>query len=312
MTRVEIPDKALKQLYAKNDLYATFHVGLHVSLFLLFFVGSCYFFEMGYVLPGLFSLMMTGFLGNFLGWSGIGHELLHETVFSNRKLNRYLVRFFAIYLWNNWAYHQISHRIHHRSTMVTGVDFEFDPNQRRLDPWDTFISVTFNYKYLLRALRNTYENASGTVKGGLAALYIVDNVSNYRRVVYAARLILATHISVFCIAWVMDCPIVSGVFSLSPFVFNFFSRIFAISQHYGLEVDVEDPRKTSRSISIPRWMEFLYANMNYHIEHHMYAGIPFYNLPRARKLIEGELPEPMNLRGVIELAISPQHGSAAK
>ena len=38
-------------------------------------------------------------------------------------------------------------------------------------------------------------------------------------------------------------------------------------------------------------MSFLYWNMNYHIDHHMYAGVPFYNLPKLHEAIARDLPE---------------------
>jgi fatty acid desaturase len=30
--------------------------------------------------------------------------------------------------------------------------------------------------------------------------------------------------------------------------------------------------------------------MNYHVEHHMFGAVPFYNLPKLRNAIEGDLP----------------------
>jgi len=30
--------------------------------------------------------------------------------------------------------------------------------------------------------------------------------------------------------------------------------------------------------------------MQYHLEHHMYPAVPFYNLPRLRRAIEHDLP----------------------
>lgn len=305
MSIAKIPNHLLKQMYVKDDLYAAFHIGFHVFIFGIFFVASCYFLNAGYFFYGFLCLIVTGFLGNFFGWSGVGHELLHETVFSSRCLNRFLVRVFSIYLWNNWEYHKISHQIHHRSTMVTGVDFEFDPNQKHLSLWDIFISFTFNYKYLIRALNNTVNNSLGIVKGKFSELYILNDDGKYSKVKRAARSILFFHGLVFFVTLFLDIVMVSFVFSLSPFFCNVFSRILAISQHFGLESDVNDPRRTSRSLRIPRWMEFLYANMNYHIEHHMYLGIPFYNLPRAREVIERDLPEAMSLKGAIHLAINP-------
>jgi fatty acid desaturase len=39
---------------------------------------------------------------------------------------------------------------------------------------------------------------------------------------------------------------------------------------------------------------FLYWDMNYHVEHHMFAGVPFYNLAELRKVIEPDLPPAYN------------------
>ena len=37
---------------------------------------------------------------------------------------------------------------------------------------------------------------------------------------------------------------------------------------------------------------WLYWNMNYHVEHHMYPMVPYYNLPRLHELIKDDCPEP--------------------
>jgi fatty acid desaturase len=37
---------------------------------------------------------------------------------------------------------------------------------------------------------------------------------------------------------------------------------------------------------------FLYSNMNYHVEHHMFPMVPFYRLPALHALIRHDLPEP--------------------
>ena len=34
--------------------------------------------------------------------------------------------------------------------------------------------------------------------------------------------------------------------------------------------------------------------MNYHIEHHMYPSVPYYNLPELHKLIKHDCPKPNN------------------
>ncbi len=35
---------------------------------------------------------------------------------------------------------------------------------------------------------------------------------------------------------------------------------------------------------------FYYWNMQYHVEHHMFPAVPFYNLPRLRKVLQHDLP----------------------
>ena len=35
---------------------------------------------------------------------------------------------------------------------------------------------------------------------------------------------------------------------------------------------------------------FFYWNMQYHVEHHMFPAVPFYNLPRLRQAIAHDLP----------------------
>ncbi len=37
---------------------------------------------------------------------------------------------------------------------------------------------------------------------------------------------------------------------------------------------------------------FIYWNVNYHIEHHMFPKVPYHQLPRLHKLISHDLPAP--------------------
>jgi fatty acid desaturase len=55
-----------------------------------------------------------------------------------------------------------------------------------------------------------------------------------------------------------------------------------------------DHRKSCRTYITRGLPAFLYWNMQYHIEHHMYPGVPFYNLPKLRKAIEHDLPPAPN------------------
>jgi fatty acid desaturase len=54
--------------------------------------------------------------------------------------------------------------------------------------------------------------------------------------------------------------------------------------------DVPDFRLCCRTYTCSWFPAFLYWNMQYHVEHHMFPAVPFYNLPRLRKAIEHDLP----------------------
>ena len=41
--------------------------------------------------------------------------------------------------------------------------------------------------------------------------------------------------------------------------------------------------------------EFLYWKMNWHLNHHMYAAVPFYNLKKLYDVIKDDLSKPKNL-----------------
>ena len=46
------------------------------------------------------------------------------------------------------------------------------------------------------------------------------------------------------------------------------------------------------------FFSFLYSNMEYHIEHHIFPKIPCHNLKAFHRLIEDQMPNPK--RGVID------------
>ena len=53
---------------------------------------------------------------------------------------------------------------------------------------------------------------------------------------------------------------------------------------------VDDFRLCCRTFHLGWPLRFLYWNMNYHIEHHMYPAVPFHQLPRLHAAIRHDLP----------------------
>src|SRR5439155_17371415 len=58
-------------------------------------------------------------------------------------------------------------------------------------------------------------------------------------------------------------------------------RLRAIAEH-GATTDFSSPLTAARTNLAPAWLRWLIFphNVNYHVEHHLYASVPQYNLPR--------------------------------
>jgi fatty acid desaturase len=53
---------------------------------------------------------------------------------------------------------------------------------------------------------------------------------------------------------------------------------------------VHDHRLNSRTVRLNPVFRFLYFNMNYHIEHHMFPMVPFHALPKLHARVRSDLP----------------------
>jgi fatty acid desaturase len=85
--------------------------------------------------------------------------------------------------------------------------------------------------------------------------------------------------------------------SAAPFTANAVLYLVSLPQHCGLKDNQTDFRKCARSIRLGPVLEFLYWQMNWHAEHHMYAAVPCYNLKKVSRLIADDMPEPRSLGG---------------
>ena len=84
---------------------------------------------------------------------------------------------------------------------------------------------------------------------------------------------------------------------LVPKFFATLNIVWGITQHIGLKEDVKDHRLSTRSIRLNPIFSFIYWNMEYHVEHHMFPMVPSHKLPELHEIIKDELPKPNSLLG---------------
>ena len=66
--------------------------------------------------------------------------------------------------------------------------------------------------------------------------------------------------------------------------------IYGYTQHAGLAENVLDHRLNCRTVYMHAIHRYLYWNMNYHVEHHMFPLVPYHALPKLHELIKADCP----------------------
>ncbi len=67
------------------------------------------------------------------------------------------------------------------------------------------------------------------------------------------------------------------------FVFPVAFALNRLGQHY--DIDPDDPAQWATLVKGSWFWDAAYLFSNYHLEHHYFPGVPFYNLPRLQKLL---------------------------
>ena len=67
-------------------------------------------------------------------------------------------------------------------------------------------------------------------------------------------------------------------------------RLFGLTQHTGLKDNIKDHRYSTRTMHLNPIFSFLYWQMEYHIEHHMFPTVPSHNLPKLHQLVKDQMP----------------------
>ena len=68
--------------------------------------------------------------------------------------------------------------------------------------------------------------------------------------------------------------------------------IYGYTQHAGLAENVLDHRLNCRTVYMNLIHRYLYWNMNYHVEHHMFPLVPYHNLPKLHEIVKPDMPPP--------------------
>ena len=180
-----------------------------------------------------------------------------------------------------------SHARHHTDTIIVGRD----PEIVVMRP-PALLRIAANFLGIVDAINGWSRmllNASGRL-GAEEATFVPD--TEQPRVVLAARVWVAVYAATVALAAAMQSVLPLMMIGLPRLYGAWHHVMTGVLQHGGLADNVLDHRLNSRTVYMNPISRFIYWNMNYHVEHHMFPMVPFHRLPELHEAIKHDLPVP--------------------
>lgn len=220
----------------------------------------------------------------------IAHDAAHYLLYENRRLNDGVGRACATVQGLSMCTYRVIHRLHHNNLYG-----ELDPDTALHGGYPR--GRLYLIKKLLKDLSGlTAWKTYAYFLGGAPALNTATHVAmrplddtsaklreearQDRNLVIALHVVVLVamavtgHLVQYLVLWIL--PLVTVVQAIL--------RLRAIAEH-GATTDFSSPLTAARTNLGPAWLRWLIFphNVNYHIEHHLYASVPQYNLPALHR-----------------------------
>ena len=290
--RVPIDRTLLAELNQRSDAWGFAqtlgHLGIIVATGALSWYAALHW--SWYVLAGCLFLHGTVYAFLVNGF----HELCHSTVFKTRGLNRFFLYLVSFVGGLNHVYFWASHQEHHKYTLHQPDDMEVIlPVEITLK---SFLTTAFVNPLGLLARYKSWILLSGErLENDWQRILFPEHKPARRRELFNwARILLVGHTLLVAQAFFTGWWMLPVLITLAPFYGSMLFFLCNNTQHVGLQDEVADFRLCTRTIYLNPIVQFLYWHMNYHIEHHTYAGVPCYKLARLHRAIKHELPYTAN------------------
>ncbi len=215
------------------------------------------------------------------------HECGHGTAFKTPWMNEVVYQFASFLSLRPATPWRWSHARHHTDTIIVGLDPEIiapRPPIYRIILMDYFrLHVGF------RELKRIFWHCFGVIDKEEKE-YIPP--SQFRKTFWESRVYMLIFGAVAA-ACLLTGSILPAMFIVLPsFYGHFLVMVVGLTQHLGLYENVLDHRLNSRTFYTNRIIRFLYWNMNYHIEHHMFPMVPYHALAALHEEMKADCPKP--------------------
>jgi len=279
----EIPRKVMKDLMARSDHPAIRDTAIWLGLLVLTGIGGAYFWGTWACVPFFFVYGVLYGSACDSRW----HECGHGTAFKTSWMNDVVYQIASFMVMRNPVNWRWSHARHHTDTIIVGRDAEIG-FMHPTNIWmkiQVFVSPVEAWSSLKVLARNAMGNMSADERD-----YIPK--SELPKAVFAARVHMAIYGVTVLTALAMGSFLPLMLIGLPRLYGCWHMYMTGLMQHGGLAEDVVDHRLNSRTCHMNPISRWIYWNMNYHVEHHMFPMVPYHALPRLHDLIKDDLPPP--------------------
>jgi fatty acid desaturase len=271
--------KDLKQYMVRNNSSGSIHFALHLVAILVtgFFLYSTVY---SWWLAPL--MLLHGMLIAFL--FAPMHECVHSSAFKNRSWNVVVGRFAGLIIMRPFLYLKYRHMAHHTFTQHPEGDPDRVQFPRDMSEYLLHIS---SYNIWHRMLGNLYNLSLGRFSG--EEREFIPN-SELKPVANEARLMVLTYILVFAASIYFQSWLAAYLWLIPRILGEPALRAVRMIEHTGMAESpnmLENTRTTKSNVFI----RFIYWNMPYHAEHHLYPSVPFHALPRLHQIVKTHLKE---------------------
>jgi MocE subfamily Rieske [2Fe-2S] domain protein len=215
------------------------------------------------------------------------HESSHGTAFKTDWMNNALYEIASFMVMRESTLWRWSHTRHHSDTIIVGRDPEIavprPPDIKALIMG--FFNLGVYPVYFGKILRHSLGHMSADEK-----TFIPE--SEFPKIHRKARIYVVIYAAVIGLA-IFTGSILPLMFVGLPNLFgSWLMVIYGLTQHAGLAENVLDHRLNCRTVYMNFIHRYLYWNMNYHVEHHMFPLVPYHALSRLHEEIKGDCPPP--------------------
>jgi fatty acid desaturase len=279
----EVPRKVMKDLMARSDSPAIRDtIVLYGAMLVLATIGIV-------LWPSLWSAPFWLAYGVLYGSASDSrwHECGHGTAFRTPWMNKAVYEIASFMIMRNSATWRWSHARHHSETYIVGRD----PEIAIMRPTE-MAKLVLNFFGILDVLKFFPNLVHNALLGATAEEKTFVPQSEWGKLRRVAVIHLSIYLATLALALWMRSILPLMVIGLPRLYGAWHHVMTGLLQHGGLADNVTDHRLNSRTVYMNPISRFIYWNMNYHVEHHMFPMVPYHALPRLHALIKEDLPTP--------------------